>query len=1224
MINLARAGHTAIITGLLTLVLVSPLQAQDRTVIYGVADVGVSKAIPTWGLDTAWLSDVNVRRGVIFMGQPQVDVIRFSFTGNSPTTNGFLTASGLTEFNQRMTIVNSYSDSHTKLYLNNDTDYPPDASYGSPVNANNWAKLIDVTRSNCVAAGRVVLSVAPFNEPDYGTWQGDVTRFGQVCSALRTTYGAGFTGIDLCGGNVLNNDVASTWYNTLNGSGYLEQGNTHQLAGSFNNYAAFYQSVQANGDAGVNDELHNVMEAMVGVEYGMQAGVWWGSAERARGEFVKTSDGQRLGYAEHRPNWSAASVYRGTNGVVQAFIGESERQAQPTSFRYFSKDRDVFYDGDGPRRNYTVTTTGSSTYWSVTHKNAEKVINITWGEDVQPAINGRYIIVARHSLKAMEVAGSNTANGANIQQNTYTNGLNQQWDVSPLPSASGGDYSYYSITAAHSGKAPDVWNFSFSNGDSGGDIRQYQLPGTYPGVNQQWFLEYVSNGWFNIRSRWSGKYLDVSGPSTADGANIHQWSGTGGFNQQWRFIPVGESPTDTNAPAMITGVNAMASPRSVQLTWDASSDPNLRGYSVLRSTNSGGPYEIVARGSTANSFTDKFANESKTYYYVVRAVDKSWNSSVNSTQVSATPTGAPTLIARYPFADNANDASTNANHMIVLSRGPISGWGSLDLNGIGAHTMLPANMLASVSSYTVATWVYWNGGSANQRIFDFGNNTNQNMYLTPSSGVGRLRFAVTTNSGPGEQGIETTASLPTSQWVHIAVTYDGATAKMYTNGVQAASGGISLSPALFNPALNYLGKSQYDAHPHFSGQLDDVVIYNYALNQPEVAALIKLAAPTPFAASASNQVFLKWSAAGATNYIVKRAVASGGPYTTLSTQTNPTYTDSAVTNGSNYFYIVTANGLGQSADSAELSVVPGVLKLAGTVIGSPGSWNDLNSTVNTITNAFDGNTNSIYDAYYASDDWAGLDLGTAQVITQIKYCPRSTFASRMVGGVFQASNAADFTGDDVATLFTVTATPTQGILTSQIIANPGSYRYVRYVGPSGGYCNVAEVEFYKASLVPPASPTSLVATPGNAQVGLSWSAVSGATSYNVKRSVTNGGPYMTITNAAATSVTDLGLINGITYHYVVSALGTSGEGGNSTQASAMPISTTPVDLSMSLSTSNLNLWWPPDHTGWRLQTQTNGLSATNWHDVLNANQTNMLSFPVGTEDASVFFRLIHP
>ena len=128
----------------------------------------------------------------------------------------------------------------------------------------------------------------------------------------------------------------------------------------------------------------------------------------------------------------------------------------------------------------------------------------------------RVKLVNRNGLRAMEVAGTNTANGANIQQNAYTGGLHQQWDVVPVPATNGGDYSYFTIAAAHSGKAADVFNFSLNDG---GNIAQWE---NVWGVNQQWYLEYVSNGWFHVRSKWSGLYLEVAGASVANGANIQQ------------------------------------------------------------------------------------------------------------------------------------------------------------------------------------------------------------------------------------------------------------------------------------------------------------------------------------------------------------------------------------------------------------------------------------------------------------------------------------------------------------------------------------------------------------------------------------------------------------------------------------------------------------------------------------------------------------------------------
>ncbi len=87
----------------------------------------------------------------------------------------------------------------------------------------------------------------------------------------------------------------------------------------------------------------------------------------------------------------------------------------------------------------------------------------------------------------------------------------------------------------------------------------------------------------------------------------------------------------------------------------------------------------------------------------------------------------------------------------------------------------------------------------------------------------------------------------------------------------------------------------------------------------------------------------------------------------------------------------------------------------------------------------------------------------------------------------------------------------------------------------------------------PAAPTGLAATSGNAQVALTWSAMSGATGYNVKRSTTNGGPYSNVAaNVTSTSYTNTGLTNGTTYYYVVTALNASGESPVSPQVSGTP------------------------------------------------------------------------
>ncbi|MCD6052790.1 MAG: hypothetical protein K0Q55_4212, partial [Verrucomicrobia bacterium] len=74
---------------------------------------------------------------------------------------------------------------------------------------------------------------------------------------------------------------------------------------------------------------------------------------------------------------------------------------------------------------------------------------------------------------------------------------------------------------------------------------------------------------------------------------------------------------------------------------------------------------------------------------------------------------------------------------------------------------------------------------------------------------------------------------------------------------------------------------------------------------------------------------------------------------------------------------------------------------------------------------------------------------------------------------------------------------------------------------------------------------------------LSWGAVSGATSYNVKRATTSGGPYSTVGSPSSTGFTNTGLANGTTYYYVVSGVNAGGESANSSQASATPVAPVP-------------------------------------------------------------------
>ena len=136
-------------------------------------------------------------------------------------------------------------------------------------------------------------------------------------------------------------------------------------------------------------------------------------------------------------------------------------------------------------------------------------------------------------------------------------------------------------------------------------------------------------------------------------------------------------------------------------------------------------------------------------------------------------------------------------------------------------------------------------------------------------------------------------------------------------------------------------------------------------------------------------------------------------------------------------------------------------KLSGRVIGTTGAWSG--GTVNTRDKVFDGNIDTYFDSPNSNGDWAGLDFGpnNAKRITAIRFSPRNSstsWQSRMVGGRFQGANTPDF--QNAVTLFTVDSTPAYREYQTVLVENPTPFRYVRYLSPNGGHCNVSEVEFY--------------------------------------------------------------------------------------------------------------------------------------------------------------------
>ena len=160
--------------------------------------------------------------------------------------------------------------------------------------------------------------------------------------------------------------------------------------------------------------------------------------------------------------------------------------------------------------------------------------------------------------------------------------------------------------------------------------------------------------------------------------------------------------------------------------------------------------------------------------------------------------------------------------------------------------------------------------------------------------------------------------------------------------------------------------------------------------------------------------------------------------------------------------ILLSIGSGLISIYAQTSVKLPATTIIGTNTSVDYSTNSPSTTVNTKSNAFDGNLNTYFASYERSGTWLGLDLGEKHILTKIAYAPRyhdfPEGPKRLVLGIFEGANNPDF--GDAVPLLMITEAPPPNVMTEQSIHCSKGFRYVRYVGPNDMRCNIAEIEFY--------------------------------------------------------------------------------------------------------------------------------------------------------------------
>ena len=349
-------------------------------------------------------------------------------------------------------------------------------------------------------------------------------------------------------------------------------------------------------------------------------------------------------------------------------------------------------------------------------------------------------------------------------------------------------------------------------------------------------------------------------------------------------------------------------------------------------------------------------------------------------------------------------------------------------------------------------------------------------------------------------------------------------------------------------------------------------------------------APTGLAAAAASldRVNLAWTATpGADTYIVKRSRTSGGPYTTVAIGvTGTSVTDTKLFGATTYYYVVSAvNESGEGPNSAQASAAtPATASfepVADTMVNDGSAANYRHGSDLELKVKNDG----LADTGYNRATFLKFDVGAmadAQTVT-LKLTPyqvdgNPTLNYELVtddswietgAGGMTWNNQPPGSGSMIASLSGYTVNQQKSINVTNVAKSEAAGDGLLSLKVWDPNATAILVGFFPkevlaanlrpalvCTIVPnytlPTGPADLVATAVTAsRIDLSWAASTGASSYNISRAPTSGGPYKVIaTNVAETNFSDRGLAQEHSYFYVVSAMNGAGESAASAEAGA--------------------------------------------------------------------------
>jgi fibronectin type 3 domain-containing protein len=514
------------------------------------------------------------------------------------------------------------------------------------------------------------------------------------------------------------------------------------------------------------------------------------------------------------------------------------------------------------------------------------------------------------------------------------------------------------------------------------------------------------------------------------------------------------SATTLTAPP--TGLRAVGNGSSISLTWTA--PVGAVSFDLYRGTTADGEAATpIATGITTASYIDSSVAPSTQYYYYVTAVNANIapldSSSAASTESSATSASAGTLVklAGTPigtggsFSANSTYAAAFDGDFTTFfdpANASLANWVGQDLGS--------PQTIAQIKYAPRAGWEFrMYGGqfqASNTADFSSGVVTLYTVTAIPASG----QFTtVSVNPGGAYRYIRYVGG---TQWVNIA--------EMEVDGVAAVTAPtVKLTGAAIGVGGNYSPGSTYAAASDgsFTSYFDPAngTLTNWVGLDLGAAEMITQIRYAPRAGFEYRMVSGEFQASNSANFstgvvtlYTVTAIPVAGQFTTVSVSPDGAYRYVRYTGGTQWVNIAE-----MEVDGMLTTPPPAAVKLTGTAIGVGGAY----SAGSGYSAAFDDNFSTYFDpADGGLTDWVGLDLGSAQTVTQIQYAPRAGYEYRMVGGQFQVSNSANFS-TGVVTLATISAIPTAGQFTTVQVSVPGTYRYIRYTS-GDQWVNIAEME----------------------------------------------------------------------------------------------------------------------------------------------------------------------